>query len=215
MKTLLLLFTILSSTSVMAAPILNENYAITDYITIYRDSMDANLYYYAPNHMTVCRDEEGAPYISITDVPVDRDRTHLLIMSTLCLGFRGGLQDSLTSIRAANPQARFAGVAFSSSRVILKDKVLSSFIFQSSCDHSAGIIGQEQACSFRLNTQGRQVFKRNVAQGLAMVLQFEYSIQGVARNSAGTFDNANVTFNVAGRITSSDLKKKLNLSNSK
>lgn len=204
MKVFMMILSLLVTFSAQAAPIINENMATSELITVYPDSVDPNLYYYAPNQMEVCRDADGKPVLAVTDIPVGKVY-NTVVMATMCLAYKSGLKEALEEIRRVNPQARFAGVPFTSSRMILVDKVYELYIWKSACDHVAGVIGQEQSCKFILNSKGRKLFYDNLKQGLGLVLQFQYFISGVVRNGAGGFNDLTTDFSVAAKIMAKDL----------
>lgn len=187
-----------------AAPILNENLAASGLITVYGDSQDPKLFYYAPNYMGVCRDETGGPVFTYKGYVNASGYRRGLVMTTMCLKYGRDIEGVIAEIKSRVPEARFAGVAFTSSRMVLKDEVLAGFLASNSCDHPGGVIGQEQACSFIFNSNGRKMFTELMKTGLGLVLNFEYTIHGVRRNAAGGFDDATSTFYVAARIMKED-----------
>lgn len=187
-----------------AAPILNENLAASGLITVYGDSQDPNLFYYAPNYMGVCRDESGSSLLAYRAYVNSSGYRRGLVMTTMCLRYGKEIEGVIAEIKTRIPTARFAGVAFTSSRMVLNDEVLSGFLASNSCDHPGGVIGQEQACSFVFNSSGRAMFTELMKKGLGLVLNFEYNVHGVRRNATGGFDDAVGTFYVAARITKED-----------
>ncbi|MBX3019459.1 MAG: hypothetical protein KF767_16350 [Bdellovibrionaceae bacterium] len=187
-----------------AAPILNESMAASGVITVYGDSVDPKLFYYAPNHMGVCRDEAGQPIFAYKNYVNNSGYKRGLVMTTMCLKYGKEIESVIAEIKSRVPDARFAGVAFTSSQMILKDESIAGLLASNSCNHPGGVIGQEQACSFVFNSNGRKVFTELMKVGLGLVLNFEYTIHGVRRNAAGGFDDASGTFYVAARIMKED-----------
>lgn len=201
---ILSLLVLLTGTVSQAAPILNENLAASGLITVYGDSQDPKLFYYAPNYMGVCRDDAGNPVFQFRSFVNNSGNRRGLVMTTMCLKYGKDIETVIQDIKTRIPDARFAGVAFTSSRMVLKDETLSGFLAANSCDHPGGVIGQEQACSFMFNSVGRKMFIESIKSGLGLVMNFEYTIHGVRRNAAGTFDDAHGTFYVAARIMKED-----------
>jgi hypothetical protein len=197
------------STMAMAAPVLNENAAINSFVTIYKDHADANLYYIAPQFMGVCLDAAGKPIFSFNEYnrnPFGSKRA--VVMMTLCLRqHQSEMKAALEKVKQDNPNAKFAGVAFTSSELVLTDDVVKEFVEQNSCNHQAGVIGQEQACSFILNNKGTNVFIRKMQKGLTLVLQFTYKIEGVVKTPTG-LEKAERSFSVAARVMKEDFNGK-------
>lgn len=207
MKNLVLILALTLSAAARGAPILNENAATGSFVTIYKDHLDPNLYYFAPHYMGVCLDEKGLPVFSYSTFKESTlSPLKGLVMTTLCLReHKAEMKEAFDSILKTNPVAKFAGVAFTKSELMLNDAVVRSLIEKNSCNHVAGVIGQEQACSFILSSRGKVAFIEKLNKGLAVVLQFQYSVVGVVRTVAG-FSDSTLNFGVGAKITKEDFR---------
>jgi hypothetical protein len=77
-----------------------------------------------------------------------------------------------------------------------------------SCNNVSGVMGQEESCSVMFNPKGKNIFLQTLRSGLAIVLQFQYSVQGVIRLPAGLQAYESHT-GVAARISKSDFNGEL------
>lgn len=109
-------------------------------------------------------------------------------------------------ILKSNPKAIFTGLPFIESRVLFGD-LLGRLIESSECDHHAGVLGEEQVCSFILNSKGVKVFRAQLSRGLALTLELEFTVNGVIQTPSGGFESKLNTYRMAGRIGSAELAK--------
>jgi hypothetical protein len=110
-------------------------------------------------------------------------------------------------ILAKDPEATFSGVPFMNSALTLNG-VLPELISSNECNHVAGLIGQEQACSFVLTSKGRMFFLKALERKtLFTTLQFDYEVQALIRLADGSFQDKVIHHGVAVRIDGAQLAK--------
>ena len=194
----------LSSVS-QAVPVLNENAAQSGLITIFPDHADPALFYVAPNVLSLCLDEKLVPRFSYQDLRTGGSLNGIVQM-TLCARYsQADFDNAKKGILARIPKARFSALPFASSQVKF-NTVLTPFIVKEFCTHPAGMVGDEETCSFRLNSVGRKVFMRQIRDRVAMTMEYEYTVGGFLRKPEGGFESRNTTFGVAVRIGGEELK---------
>lgn len=187
-----------------ALPVMNLNSPGAESITVFPDHKDKDLYYLAPVVMTTAKDENGIPVFSYMEY-VHWLSTRAVVQTTMKPAFnQAEINRAKDQIRKVNPNAKFNALPFTRSLVIFGD-ILDPFIISSECDHAGGLIGDEQICSFNLNSKGRSVLRSMFRRGVALTMHLEYSIEGVIQQAEGTYKDASNTYRMAGRIGGSEL----------
>jgi len=196
--------------SANAVPVMNENASVSRNTTIFPDHADPNVFYIAPNVISLCIDGDKVPRFSYQDLEV-RFGTQGIVQMTLCAQYNeldlAAAETALIAKSAAAklPAPRFVALPFVSSAVVF-DPVLKPFIVKEYCSHTAGMVGDEESCSFRLNSQGRRVFLRQVHDRLSMTMQYEYQVAGFLRKPDGSYAPENTIYGIAVRFGGEDLK---------
>jgi hypothetical protein len=191
-----------------AVPIVNENVASSDIITIYPDHQDPHRYYVAPNVVMIAKNEKGTPVFSYNEYRRGFFTKVGVISMTLIPAYtREELDGAKAAILKKDPEAQFSGVPFIQSELELTG-VLSELIQENDCHHVAGLIGQEQACSFVLTDKGRTLFLKSIERKMLFTtLQFSYSIQAMVRLANGGLGDQMILHGVAVRIDGDQLSK--------
>jgi hypothetical protein len=202
-----LLLSLVCGSTAFAAPVLNKNAPGAVEITAYPDSVDPDLFYVAPTVMLVAHDEHGVPLFSY----LEEDHAFTkkaVVQATMVPSYNEtDLAKAEGLIKANHPNAKFTALPFVNSSVRFGD-VLSAFVEENDCNHAAGVVGQEETCTFRLNNRGRHVMRNTFRQGLTITLQLQYSIEGVVVNVDGrTYTPQTATFEMAGRLGGAELAK--------
>jgi hypothetical protein len=205
-------FTLLTaSLNVQATPVLNENSAVGSNVTIYPDDIDPNLFYFTPQYLGICSDEHGDPIFNYTHVPgpdlFSRERG--LMLTTLCIKQHAAeMQGAFEKIIANHPRANFVGLPIARSSINFADQVFEHMVIANSCNNVTGVMGQEESCSVLFSSQGKGVFEKMLRSGIAIVLQFKYTVEGVV-NLPGGYQPREYTFGTAARISKSDFGDQL------
>lgn len=192
-----------------AVPIVNENVANSGIITIYPDHQDPHRYYVAPNVVRIATNTQGIPHFSYQDYRggVFEKREGIIQMTLVPAYTRTEMDAAQAQILAKDPQAQFSGVPFVASSLELTG-TLPQLISKNNCNHAAGLIGQEQACSLVLTPKGRKAFLRSIDSHMLFVtLQFEYSIQAMIRRADGSLGDQVINHGIAVRIDGEQLAK--------
>lgn len=192
----------------LAVPVMNENVANSGMVTIYPDHQNPHRFYIAPNVVTIASDKNGRPYFSYNEFRVNLFLLRGSMQMTLVPAYtREDLLTAENQILQKDSEAQFSGLPFVSSTMSLTGNI-PSLVVESKCDHSAGLIGQEQACSIILTQQGRLIFYDSIdKKTLFTTLQFEYKVQGFVRKADGTFGDQIINHGVAVRIDGGQLSK--------
>ncbi len=203
-----LMFSLVATGTAFASPVLNENEAngSPTAATIYPDSVNANLYYVTPQYLGVCKDEKGQLLFSYSEFRPSGwfKLKRGLMLATLCIKEHDvAMQAAIKGVLAKNPRAQFVGLPYTSSSLALNNEVFRSLIENSDCEHAAGVIGQEQACSIEYTPRGRKEFLSALRSGVAFVIQFNYTVDGVVRLPTGVVAKT-ANFGMAARISKSD-----------
>ena len=104
-----------------------------------------------------------------------------------------------------NPKAEFSGLPFISSQLEMTGE-LNQIISNHECNHKAGVVGQEQACSMILTSQGRFLFLSALERKtIFTTLQFSYSFAGVVKLADGTYRDQMIQHGIATRIDGAQL----------
>lgn len=207
----ILFATLLGSGAAQSAPVLNENMAVNTTITVYPDSVNKDLYYYTPQYLGLCSDEKGNIQFAYTEFRPKGLLTSKrgLMISTICMKrYDNEMNAAFAAIRAKNAKAQFVGLPFTATDLKFSDDVFSLLLENSACNHLAGVVGQEESCTVIFSPKGKEVFKKTLRSGLSIVLQYQYTVDGVIRLPAGLAPKT-VTFDLAARISKSDFQGKL------
>lgn len=190
---------------VQAVPIMNENAAYSDRVTFYPDHKDPQLFYIAPNVLSVCLDGEGVPRFAYNDLSRGGGY-HGIVQMTLCARYdQANLEAAKANLVTRVPGAHFTVLPFSKSKIVF-NKVLQPYIVKEFCGHIAGSVNDEQTCSFRLNSLGRRVFLRQVRQRVALTMQYEYTVDAFIRKADGSLASEAIHLGIAVRIGGEELK---------
>ena len=150
-------------------------------------------------------DETGMPRFSYQDLRV-RTGTHGIVQTTLCARYSDAeLNEAKAFLLGRNPNSRFAALPFLSSRLVFST-VLEPFIVKEFCTHTAGLVGDAQTCSFRLNNAGRRVFLKQILERVVMSHQYEYTVSGFIKQADGTFAPQQTTYGLAAVIGGGELR---------
>ena len=188
-----------------AVPVMNENASVSQNTTIFPDHADSNVFYIAPNVISLCLDEDKTPRFSYQDFNT-KSGPNGIVQMTLCARYHESeLAAAKVDLLAKHPLARFVALPFISSRIVF-DPVLAPLIVKEFCTHTAGMVGDEQSCSFRLNSQGRRIFLKLVRNRLALTMQYSYAVAGFVRSPTGTFTAQNSDISIAVRVGGEELK---------
>jgi hypothetical protein len=196
-----LLVLLLFTQTVSAIPVVNENVANSGIITIYPDHVDANRFYIAPNVVTLAQDAAGLPVIAYNEFTSSSGTKKALLQMNLTAAYtRVELEAAKTGILAKNPAAQFSGLPFISSELKF-DIPIEELISKHSCNHPAGLVGQEQSCTILLTRRGREFFRKAVAtKSVFVTLSFEYIVKAVVKNAANQFENIDMKHGIAARL---------------
>ena len=197
-----------AGSTVVAVPIVNENVANSDVMTIYPDHADAHRFYVAPNVVMIAKNEKQVPLFAYAEYNRGFfERVGVITMTLVPAYTRDELEKAKTEILAKDTTAVFSGVPFIESKLELTG-ILPDLIEKNDCNHVAGLVGQEQSCSFVLTGRGRQLFLRALERrALFITLQFQYSVQAVIRKADGTFGDQVISHGIAVRIDGDQLSK--------
>jgi hypothetical protein len=190
----------------LAIPVVNENVANSGVMTIYPDHADIHRYYIAPNVVMIAQNSAGVPYFSYSEYRKNLFQNMGVLNMTLTPAYtREELEGANADILKKDPAAQFSGVPFVASSLQLTGE-LPALIADNQCNHEAGLIGQEQACSLILTPKGRSVFLGALARKtIFTTLQFEYEIQAVIKLADGSFKDQSVQHGMAVRIDGDQL----------
>ncbi|WP_413290552.1 hypothetical protein [Bdellovibrio sp. HCB337] len=207
-KLLIVVSSLLLTTVAQAIPVMNENVANSGVMTIYPDHADPHRYYVAPNVVMIATNKKGTPHFSYAEYRRNLIYKVGVIAMTLVPAYtREELDVAKAEILAKDPLAEFSGLPFIGSSLALNG-ALPELITSNECNHAAGLIGQEQACSFVLTDKGRIFFLKAIERKMLFTtLQFEYQVQAVLRLADGTFKDATITHGVAVRIDGGQLAR--------
>lgn len=202
--TLTVLLGAISVSSAFALPVMNANTPGAEFVTVFPDHADPNLYYTAPTVFTVSKNEAGVPNFSYIEYLTSGYR-RAFIQTTLRPSFSySDMEKAKQNIVAFNPSARFTALPFESASVSFTD-FLKTLMVETDCQHPAGTVGDEQTCAFHLRNQGVKVIRPMLKKGMAISTQFTYTINGVRQNADGSYENQKNTYQVAGRIGGPEL----------
>ncbi len=189
-----------------AAPVVNSNAPGAVKSTVYRDSVDPDLYYLAPTSMQIEHDSNGAPLFSY----IERGgffSNHAIVQAVLAPKYDDAeLVAVQKRILGVNPRARFTAVPFVESKMVL-GTTLDSFIVASDCGHEAGVVGQQQVCSFELNDQGRRVLRDSFKKMITISLNLQYSVDGVIADGKGNYSKEVARFSIAAYFGGEELSR--------
>ena len=202
MKAFLILFFIfITAGPAQALPVLNESVANREFITIFPDSKDPDLFYIGPHFMTLADDEQDIPLFSYTEYRKGLKRK-AIVQTVMKADFHVSERDeAIAEVKHRHPKARFANLPFISSQMIFHHP-MGDLIDENTCNHPAGQIGDEISCSFRFNAKGIKYFRAQMSKNLTFALNFEYGVAGCLADGAGGCEAETLTYAVAARITS-------------
>ena len=206
---LLIIFIITAINSMSwAVPVVNENVANSGVMTIYPDNMDPHRYYVAPNVVQISTNKEGQPNFVYAEYKQGLfDQIGVMQMTLEPAYTNDELSVAQAEIRKKDPLAEFSGVPFIGSRLELTG-ALADLFKATACDHPAGLIGQEQACSLILSRKGRKIFYKALeSKVIFTTLQFQYSLQAVVRKADGKYADQVVQHGVAAVIHGGQLSR--------
>lgn len=206
MRLPILMFSIFFAHLALAIPVVNENVANSGVMTIYPDHADIHRFYIAPNVVMIAKNADGIPYFSYSEYRKNLFQNIGVLNMTLTPAYtREELEEAKAIILKKDPTAQFSGVPFIASSLKLTGE-LPALIADNQCNHEAGLIDQEQACSLLLTSKGRAVFLGALARKtIFTTLQFEYEIQAVVRLADGTFKDQSIQHGMAVRIDGDQL----------
>lgn len=188
-----------------AAPILNLSGPALN-MTAFPDNQDPNLYYLAPTEMILAHDDAGVPefsYMEEWNFWGDKG----VVQTTMVPAFNPDqLASAQKNILSVNPRAHFASLPFVNSSVIF-DPILVPYVEANDCNHPAGVVGQEESCSFELTSQGAMVMRSSFKTGLTLTMQFQYSVEGVIQKPDKSYEAETHTYQVAGLLGGAELAK--------
>ncbi|MCO5142930.1 MAG: hypothetical protein M9962_07565 [Oligoflexia bacterium] len=204
MKILIITVIMLLNANAWALPVLNKNTPGAEDVTVFPDHADPNLFYLAPKAYVISKNDAGIPNFSYFEYRVKGVR-HGFIQTTITAKFdTAQLEEAKNRIRAIFPSAQFTALAFDSSSVEFSD-TLKPLIVANDCNHQAGLVGDEQVCSFEISRKGINVFRPMLKKGITITTQIAFSISGVKQQADGTYINHTNSYNVAGRIGDKEL----------
>jgi|GEM_PF-3259783 len=208
MKLTILMFSCFCGYLAQAIPVVNENVANSGVMTIYPDHADPHRFYIAPNVVMIAKNQNGIPFFSYSEYRKNLFQNVGVMTMTLTPAYtREELDTAEASIIKKDPSAQFSGVPFIASSLQLTGE-LPALIAENQCDHDAGLIGQEQACSLALTSQGRAVFlSALLRKTIFTTLQFDYEIQAVIRLANGSFQDQSIHHGIAVRIDGDQLSQ--------
>jgi hypothetical protein len=210
MKTLFAIhfLALMMNTSAFAVPVVNENVANSDVMTIYPDHQDPHRFYVAPNVVMIAKNQKGIPVFSYAEYWSGFFNITGVVTMTLVPAYtRDELEVAKAEILKKDPQSQFSGVPFIESKLELTG-VLAELIETNECRHAAGLIGQEQSCSFVLTNKGRALFLTAIVRKtLFTTLQFQYTVQAMVRKADNSFGDQSITHGIAVRIDGDQLAK--------
>ncbi|MBC7371218.1 MAG: hypothetical protein H7326_06620 [Bdellovibrionaceae bacterium] len=209
MKKIFLVFCFqILSYAAFAVPIVNENVANSDVMTIYPDHADPHRFYVAPNVVMIAKNDKAVPLFAYTEYRRGlSSRVGIVTMTLVPAYTRDELEKAKADILVKDPAAIFSGVPFIESKLELTG-ILPELIEKNDCNHVAGLIGQEQSCSFVLTGRGRVLFLKALERRtLFLTLQFQYSVQALIRKADGTLGDQVITHGIAVRIDGDQLSK--------
>jgi len=208
MKKWMLLSLLFVSEISFALPVMNENVANSGVLTIYPDHENPHRFYIAPNVVVIAKNEKGVPHFSYAEFRKQLFTKVGVISMTLMPAYtQDDLEAAKAEILLKDPAAEFTGVPFVNSALTLNG-VLPELISSNECNHPAGLIGQEQACSFVLTSKGRMFFLKSLERKtLFTTLQFDYEVCALVRLADGSFQDRVIKHGVAVRIDGSQLAK--------
>jgi hypothetical protein len=185
---LFLLINVFGAASI-AAPVLNENVADSGLITIYRDHVDANRFYIAPNVVKVAKNAKGQPEFSYTVYSTGFFSHNAILQIVLEPQYT---QDDLVAVEkimsAKNPQAQFSGVPVISAGVSFEN-IDKDLIEENGCNHAAGLVGQQIACTLHLSSKGNEVFTKLINAGqLVSTMSYIYRVNGMIQKPDKSYD---------------------------
>lgn len=188
----------LATLSAQAIPVANENVANSGTMTIYPDHADQHHYYVAPNVVRISMNESGVPYFSYNEYRKNMFQNYAVLTMTLVPTYtRQELEVAEAEILKKDPAAQFSGVPFVASSLKLSGEI-AELIADNQCNHEAGLIGQEQACTLVLTPKGKNIFLSSLARKTVFAtLHFDYQIQVVQRMGDNSFKDETLSFGLA------------------
>jgi hypothetical protein len=178
--------------------VVNENVANSDVMTIYPDHQDPHHFYVAPNVVMIAKNSRGAPLFSYVEYRHGSFTKVGVVTTTLVPAYtREELESAKSELLAKDPASVFSGVPFIESHLELTG-VLADLIQTNDCRHLAGLIGQEQSCSFILTGRGRQIFLKAIEhRTLFATLLFQYTVQAMIRKADNSLADQSITHGIA------------------
>ena len=202
MKYLFCILTISISSMATAVPIMNRNEAgSSTYITIYPDSHNKDLFYVAPNSFVISKNEAGRPNFNYIELSQNWFQKKAIIQMTLTAAYnQDDIENTFNGIKEKNPNAVFTSLPFSKSNLSTTGP-LKGLVEENHCDHIAGVVGQEQACSFVLTPKGRSAFLKAIQKkALFTTLQFDYTVDAFVQLPDGGYEIRQFTHGVGALV---------------
>ena len=204
---ILILTSILLPNLVFAVPVVNENVANSGVMTIYPDQTNPHRFYIAPNVVTIAKRENGVPLFTYDEYLRNLNTVGIMQMTLVPAYTRDELETAKAEILKKDPSAEFSGVPFIESSLQLTGE-LPQLVETNQCNHTGGLIGQEEGCVILLTRQGRHLFYSALAQNkIFTTLQFEYAVQAVVKHADGSFTDQVIRHAIAVRIDGDQLSK--------
>lgn len=177
-----------------AAPVFNANVAGTgEYVTVWPDHKDPNLFYYAPAALSIAVDRRGGAKFNVTSFLTNCNRFNRCTEKAKVTVFFAPildqklLEDAQALIRKRKPNAVFSPVPFLASKLDMGG-ALAAFVELNDCSSLAGLAGDEVACSMILNPRGVRYLLPSLNAGQVHPMKFSYSLSGVSETVQGYRD---------------------------
>jgi len=200
----LILFAMTLSQFALAIPVLNQNAAGNSrIIVIWPDSVDADLFYFAPSAVRISKTNEGTAKFSLVQYRTNCTRftnncQSKALLTTLFVAnyLDEEIKLAQDAIRRHRPQARFSTIPFTSGKLDFIETA-AVFIDKHDCDPLSGQAIDEIPCSLTLNRKGMTVLMPRFARGETLPLKFNYTIEGVLARPDNKFETAKIKYGVA------------------
>ena len=189
-----------------ALPVMNDNVSTSKMVTMYKDHIDKNKFYIAPNFMGLVIGENNVPLFSYNEYKKNIFKRKAIVQSILETKFNDDIEVAITELKKRNAKASIHTLPFLESKMKFGE-VLNELIEQSDCDNYGAQIGAQMSCSFRLSPRGRNLFKRQIKDNIIITMTYEYTISGCILDAKNICQPERFKYGVAAYLGGGELMK--------
>lgn len=208
MKFVFVFFVLLNGFLAHSVPVINENVAQFELVTVYPDHQDKHRYYVAPNVVNIAKNDKGIPIFSYNDYRKKLFNIVGSLKMTLKPQFKSDEMRAIEQqILKKDPLAIIVSIPIKASELEMSGQ-LSEIIDSHSCSHISGNMSQEQSCSIILTSVGRNLFLTSIdRKALFLTLNWIYRFQGFVKLPDGQFALTEIEHGVAAKISGDELSE--------